>query len=103
MTCRICESAALLQYQNNTTAHCLACIELAWCLVQISEQPQRPVTGMPIEKMLQRIAVHPDLPQLPLSVRCELGRIGRFDYRRKTQDNNYVRQVYAHLSTPCSQ
>ena len=53
---------------------------------------------MTVEKMLTRIQTHPDFERMPWRVRENTQRVARFDHRRNRVDNDFVRELYWHLT-----
>lgn len=104
MSCQTCDAILYPYYSEEISTarlYCRDCLEIAQTLSLMSEAPKKqqkaPRDGMTIENMLIRIHGHRRFQNLSEGIRQQLGQIGRFDRRRSTDDNNYVRDVWHFL------
>jgi hypothetical protein len=111
MSCQTCDTVLACTYGDDEQAvcasplHCARCLDTAWTLSRLCEMhektaPPPKANGMTIERMLMRIRSHRQFSSLEPGVQQQLAQIGRFDRRRSTADNNYVRGVWHRLVEP---
>jgi len=98
MSCQTCDTV-LCHYNDEeiytSPLYCQSCIDAAWTMSSLCEQHHK--EGMTIEKMIMRIQSHHQFSELPMGTRETFLQVSRFDRRRNTEDNNYIRQLWSYL------
>jgi hypothetical protein len=102
ISCQTCDTVLSYHYADDQPLYCERCLDAAWTLSCLCEQQKTPAkprrrANLSIEQMIMRIGAHPGFGELAASIRQDLAQIGRFDRRRSTDDNNYVRGVWHYL------
>lgn len=118
MVCRLCggNPDPLVDPTTTTTTICAECLGIVTMMIDMQESERwsnasttvpvpvsykqtqfRGMRGPPIPWLLERIETHEFKASLSDERLERLAKIGRFDRRRSTADNNYVRETWTIL------